>query len=204
MARTVSPWLIFSIAFSAGVIATLVQFSVPPVLPLLQARFATPYAETGLLMSLFALATLLSAVPGGFVVQRYGVRTVCRIGWTRHNVRRRLVLLFGPGLHWVSDRPRRLRRRVWVRLRCSALDNRILRTTRYDEHGDGNLVDLGSFREFCDVSGGSEPGRARDICFTASFTVERVGARLHRVRSVHSTSAADSGTQIRRSARRIT
>ncbi|WP_206918717.1 CynX/NimT family MFS transporter [Alicyclobacillus acidoterrestris] len=80
MARTVSPWLIFSIAFSAGVIATLVQFSVPPVLPLLQARFATPYAETGLLMSLFALATLLSAVPGGFVVQRYGVRTVGLVG----------------------------------------------------------------------------------------------------------------------------
>lgn len=104
----------------------------------------------------------------------------------------------------VPDRPRRLRRRVWTRLRRSALGNRILRTTRYDEHGDGDLVDLGPFRELCDVSGGSGPGRTLDIRFVVSCTVDRVGARLDRVRGVHSTSAADSGTQSGKSTRRRT
>ncbi len=73
---TRSSWSILWVAFLAGVIATLVQFSIPPVMPLLQDQFALSYTDSALLMSLFALATLLAAVPGGFIVQRYGVRNI--------------------------------------------------------------------------------------------------------------------------------
>lgn len=71
-----SSWSILWVAFSAGVIAAFVQFSIPPILPLLQAKYHISYTESALLMSLFALATLFSAVPGGFMVQRFGVRTI--------------------------------------------------------------------------------------------------------------------------------
>jgi MFS family permease len=67
-------------AFSAGVIATLVQFSIPPILPLIKDQYGLTYTDSALLMSLFALATLLSAVPGGFVVQRHGVRKIGLFG----------------------------------------------------------------------------------------------------------------------------
>ena len=73
---TRSSWSILWVAFLAGVIATLVQFSIPPVMPILQDQFALSYTDSALLMSLFALATLLAAVPGGFIVQRYGVRNI--------------------------------------------------------------------------------------------------------------------------------
>lgn len=69
-------WSILWVAFLAGVIATFVQFSIPPVMPLLQSKFQLSYTDSALLMSLFALATLLAAVPGGFIVQRYGVRNI--------------------------------------------------------------------------------------------------------------------------------
>lgn len=80
-----SSWLILWAAFSAGVIATFVQFSIPPILPLLQAHYHVTYTDSALLMSLFALATILSAVPSGFVVQQFGVRKIGLIG---------LVILF--------------------------------------------------------------------------------------------------------------
>ncbi|WP_171038176.1 MFS transporter [Aquibacillus sediminis] len=77
---TKSSWGILWVAFSAGVIATLVQFSVPPVMPVLQAQFDVTYMNSALLMSLFALMTLLAAVPGGFIVQKYGERAVGLLG----------------------------------------------------------------------------------------------------------------------------
>ena len=75
-----SSWLVLWAAFSAGVIATLVQFSIPPILPLMKDQYGLTYTDSALLMSLFALATLLSAVPGGFVVQRHGVRKIGLLG----------------------------------------------------------------------------------------------------------------------------
>jgi predicted MFS family arabinose efflux permease len=67
-------------AFSAGVLATFVQFSIPPILPLLTNQYQVTYTNSALLMSLFALATVLSAVPGGFIVQKYGVRKIGLLG----------------------------------------------------------------------------------------------------------------------------
>ena len=75
-----SSWMVLWAAFSAGVVATLVQFSIPPILPLMKDQYGLTYTDSALLMSLFALATLLSAVPGGFVVQRHGVRKIGLLG----------------------------------------------------------------------------------------------------------------------------
>src|SRR5699024_108966 len=77
---TKSSWGILWVAFSAGVVATLIQFSIPPVLPVLQAQFELTYMNSALFMSLFALTTIVSAVPGGFIVQKYGERFVGLLG----------------------------------------------------------------------------------------------------------------------------
>lgn len=68
-------------AFLAGVMATIVQFSIPPILPILKEQYQVTYTDSALLMSLFALTTVLSAVPGGFIVQRYGVRKIGLLGF---------------------------------------------------------------------------------------------------------------------------
>lgn len=69
-------WSILWVAFSVGVLATFVQFAVPPLLPFLQEQFALNYTEAGLLMTVFALATLICAAPCGLTIQRYGVKKV--------------------------------------------------------------------------------------------------------------------------------
>lgn len=71
-----SAWMILMAAFSTGVLATIVQFSIPPILPLVKDQYEVTYTGSALLMSLFALATVAAAVPGGFIVQRYGVRKI--------------------------------------------------------------------------------------------------------------------------------
>lgn len=75
-----SSWMIMWAAFSAGVLATIVQFSIPPILPLLKDQYQVTYTDSALLMSLFALATVLSAVPAGFIVRKYGVRKIGLLG----------------------------------------------------------------------------------------------------------------------------
>lgn len=75
-----SAWMILCAAFSTGVLATIVQFSIPPILPIVKDQYEITYTGSALLMSLFALATVLAAVPGGFIVQRYGVRKIGLIG----------------------------------------------------------------------------------------------------------------------------
>ncbi|WP_428565178.1 MAG: MFS transporter [Solidesulfovibrio sp. DCME] len=69
-------WLIIGVAFAVGVLATFVQCSVTPLLPVLKDRFGLSYADAGLLMTLFALATLVCATPCGLVIQRFGERRV--------------------------------------------------------------------------------------------------------------------------------
>src|SRR5699024_11411040 len=66
-------FIILSVPYSAGVIAASLQLSIPPLLPVLIEQLSISYGNSGLLMSLFALATLLSAVPTGFIIQKYGV-----------------------------------------------------------------------------------------------------------------------------------
>ncbi|WP_300158613.1 MFS transporter [Solidesulfovibrio sp.] len=69
-------WWIIWVTFAVGVIASFVQCSVTPLLPVLQDRFQLSYANAGMLMTLFALAALVFATPCGLVIQRCGVRRV--------------------------------------------------------------------------------------------------------------------------------
>jgi predicted MFS family arabinose efflux permease len=89
-------WWIIWVAFAAGVIATFAQCSITPLLPVLQERFQLSYANAGMLMTIFALATLIFAAPCGLVIQRYGVKCVGLWG---------LVLLFaGLALAFIATR----------------------------------------------------------------------------------------------------
>ena len=69
-------WWIIGVAFAVGVIATFAQCSVTPLLPVLQDRFQLTYANAGMLMTLFALATLVFAAPCGLGIRRCGVKSV--------------------------------------------------------------------------------------------------------------------------------
>ncbi|HUJ69018.1 MAG TPA: MFS transporter [Syntrophorhabdales bacterium] len=69
-----SPWLILIIVLLSGIAATLNQFKVPPVMPLLMEAFSQSAGRAGLLMSIFALTGLLLAIPSGFILQKLGYR----------------------------------------------------------------------------------------------------------------------------------
>jgi predicted MFS family arabinose efflux permease len=69
-----SPWLILIIVLLSGIAATLNQFKVPPVMPVLMEAFSQSAGRAGLLMSIFALTGLLLAIPSGFILQRLGYR----------------------------------------------------------------------------------------------------------------------------------
>ena len=55
--------------------------SLPPVLPLIISEFSLSYAESGLLMSFFALPGLFLALLGGFLSDRYGTRRLGMAGF---------------------------------------------------------------------------------------------------------------------------
>jgi len=69
-----SPWLILSVVLLSSIAATLNQFKVPPVMPLLMAEFSQSAGQAGLLMSVFAVTGLFLAIPSGFILQRLGYR----------------------------------------------------------------------------------------------------------------------------------
>lgn len=71
-----SSWALLWVAFFTGVIAALVQFAIPPVLPLIREQYQVSYTDSALLMSLFSLATVASAIPGGFIIPKAGVRAI--------------------------------------------------------------------------------------------------------------------------------
>ena len=69
-----SPWFILIIVLLASLAATLNQFKVPPVMPLLMEDFGQTAGQAGLLMSVFAITGLFLAIPSGFILQRLGYR----------------------------------------------------------------------------------------------------------------------------------
>ena len=71
-----SPWFILAVVLLTSIAAPLTQFKVPPVLSLLMEEFSQSAGRAGLLMSVFALTGLFLALPAGFILQKFGHRTV--------------------------------------------------------------------------------------------------------------------------------
>jgi MFS family permease len=67
-----SPGLILFIVLLASVTASMSQFKVPPVLPLLMKAFNESPGSAGLLMSVFAVTGLFVAIPSGLILQKWG------------------------------------------------------------------------------------------------------------------------------------
>ena len=74
--RRRSPWFILAVVLLTSLAASLNQFKVPPVMPLLMEAFNESGSAAGLLMSVFALTGLFLAIPAGFILQRLGHRTL--------------------------------------------------------------------------------------------------------------------------------
>jgi MFS family permease len=74
--RHQSPWFILIIVLLTSIAASLSQFKVPPIMPLLMEAFSQSGSRAGLLMSVFALTGLFLAIPAGFILQKLGYRAV--------------------------------------------------------------------------------------------------------------------------------
>lgn len=73
-------WAVLGVVFLAGVAATLSQYEVPPLLPLLMQAFRVDLAAASSLMSVFAVTGAVLALPSGYILQRLGARTAGVIG----------------------------------------------------------------------------------------------------------------------------
>jgi predicted MFS family arabinose efflux permease len=67
-------WLILAIVYLSILAFTFIFQSIPPVLPLIISELRLTYAQSGLLMSLFALPGLFISLLGGFFSDRYAMR----------------------------------------------------------------------------------------------------------------------------------
>jgi MFS family permease len=67
-------WVILTIVYLSILAFTFIFQSIPPVLPLMISELQLTYAQSGLLMSLFALPGLFISLPGGYLSDRYRMR----------------------------------------------------------------------------------------------------------------------------------
>lgn len=68
-------WVVLGAVFLAGVAATLSQYEVPPLLPVLMASFRVDLPAASSLMSIFAVTGAVLALPSGYILQRLGAKT---------------------------------------------------------------------------------------------------------------------------------
>jgi predicted MFS family arabinose efflux permease len=67
-------WVILTIIYLSILAFTFIFQSIPPILPLIISELQLTYAQSGLLMSLFAFPGLFISLPGGFLSDRYPMR----------------------------------------------------------------------------------------------------------------------------------
>ena len=67
-------WVILGIVYLSILAFTLIFQSIPPILPFILSELHLTYAQSGLLVSLFALPGIFVSLLGGFLVDRYGMR----------------------------------------------------------------------------------------------------------------------------------
>ena len=65
-------WLVFVVVYIASVVIPMCQFKVPPVMQLLINDLNINLATAGLLMSIFAIAGIILAVPAAVLLQKLG------------------------------------------------------------------------------------------------------------------------------------
>jgi MFS family permease len=71
LVKAQTAWVV-AVCYGVGVAGTMDEFSVPPVTSVFQMHMRVPAVSADFLMSLFALATLLTALPAGTLVRRFG------------------------------------------------------------------------------------------------------------------------------------
>jgi predicted MFS family arabinose efflux permease len=69
-------WIILAVVYSSILAFALVFQSIPPILPLIISELHITYAQSGLLVSLFALPGLFVSLLGGFLSDRYSMRSL--------------------------------------------------------------------------------------------------------------------------------
>jgi len=67
-------WVILGIVYLSILAFTLIFQSIPPILPFILSDLHLTYAQSGLLMSLFAFPGIFVSLLGGFLADRYGMR----------------------------------------------------------------------------------------------------------------------------------
>lgn len=67
-------WIILIVVYLSILAFALIFQSIPPILPLIISELHITYAQSGLLMSFFALPGLFVSLLGGFLSDRYGMR----------------------------------------------------------------------------------------------------------------------------------
>ena len=91
---------VLSLIGAGHMLSHFYQLSFPPLLLVWREEFGASFIALGLIISLFSLATGLSQIPAGVLVDRYGARPVLVIG---------LLIISGAvaSMSLVSERPRR-------------------------------------------------------------------------------------------------
>jgi len=92
--RSGSFWAVLVGAYIAGLSGTMAQFSDPPILPRLTAYFHISSATSGWFMSVYALATLATALPAGLVIKRFGEKPMGGAGLC--------LLILGEAAFWLE------------------------------------------------------------------------------------------------------
>jgi MFS family permease len=69
-------WVILVVVYLSILAFTLIFQSIPPLLPLIISELNLNYAQSGLVMSLFSLPGIFVSLLGGFVADRYGMRSL--------------------------------------------------------------------------------------------------------------------------------
>ncbi len=69
-------WVILAIVYLSILAFAIIFQSIPPILPLIMSELDLTYAQSGFLMSLFALPGIFVSLFGGFLADRYGMRSL--------------------------------------------------------------------------------------------------------------------------------
>lgn len=72
--------IIVAVCYMVGLAGTMTEFSIPPLTPIFQRHLHILAPSAGLLMSLFALATVITALPAGSLTHRFGAKTTGMAG----------------------------------------------------------------------------------------------------------------------------